>query len=315
MKERCYVKSESNDDQDKEIREVGVDGTKNIIESVGKNTKVIFPSTHVVYEGFSETAFDLTEDVETCPVLTYSKGKVQSEEYFENSSVNYVVLRLGSVYGYGGDSMRLNIMPNLFYKMVHNQTIKLFGGGVQWKSLVSLFDVARCMKFMAEQDDIKRQIFHLRNENMTVKDVADICKIHKNDLEIIETDDEIPNKGYTLSNQKLLDVGFEFQNNINDDIKEMIDSWTDTPFSRDVLEYKFDGGKEFVDDRGRITNYELPQPIIGLVGLSLKRNGEANHWHPIQQQKCILISGRYISVFQDLKTPNYPMTTQLMVVM
>ena len=310
----AYVKSESNDDQDKEIRAVGVEGTNNIIESVGENTKVIFPSTHVVYEGFGETAFDIEESVETCPVLTYSKGKVQSEEDLENSSVNYVVLRLGSVYGYGGDSMRINIMPNLFSKMAaNNQTIKLFGGGVQWKSLVSLFDVARCMKFMAERDDIKRQVFNLRNENMTVKDVANICKLHKSDLEIIETDDEIPNKGYTLSNQKLLDVGFEFQNNINDDIKEMIDSWTDTPISRDVLEYKFDGGKEFIDDRGRITNYELPQPInwIGWIE-SKKGTVRANHWHPIQQQKCILISGRYISVFQDLKTPNAPMTTQLM---
>ncbi len=310
----AYVKSESNDDQDKEIREVGVDGTNNIIDSVGENTKVIFPSTHVVYEGLGETLFDLPEDVETCPVLTYSKGKVQSEEDLENSSVNYVVLRLGSVYGYGGDSMRINIMPNLFSKMAATgNPIKLFGGGVQWKSLVSLFDVARCMKFVAEKDEIKRQVFHLRNENMTVKDVAEICKIHKNDLEIIETDDEIPNKGYTLSNQKLLDTGFEFQNNINDDIKEMIDSWSDSPVSRDVLEYKFDGGKEFVDERGRITNYELPEPINWIGWIESKMGTvRANHWHPIQQQKCILISGRYISVFQDLKTPNAPMTTQLM---
>ena len=77
-----------------------------------------------------------------------------------------MVLRLGSVYGNGGDSMRINIMPNLFSKMAaNNQTIKLFGGGVQWKSLVSLFDVARCMKFMAERDDIKRQGFH-RNRSI-----------------------------------------------------------------------------------------------------------------------------------------------------
>jgi nucleoside-diphosphate-sugar epimerase/SAM-dependent methyltransferase/dTDP-4-dehydrorhamnose 3,5-epimerase-like enzyme len=310
----AYVKSDSNDDQDKEIHEVGVGGTNNIIDSVGENTKVIFPSTHVVYEGFDEKAFDLTEDVETCPVLTYSKGKVQSEEDLENSSVNYVVLRLGSVYGYGGDSMRINIMPNLFSKMAATGSpIKLFGGGVQWKSLVSLFDVARCMKFMAERDDIQRQVFHLRNENMTVKDVAEICKEFVPALDLTETDDEIPNQGYTLSNQKLLDTGFEFRNNIRDDIKGMIDAWSDVSLRRDVLEYKFDGGKEFVDERGRITNYELPEPInwIGWIE-SKKGTVRANHWHPIQQQKCILISGRYISVFKDLKTPNAPMTTQLM---
>jgi len=310
----AYVKSESNDDQDKEIREVGVNGTNNIIESAGKNTKIIFPSTHVVYEGLDETIFEIAEDKKTCPVLTYSKGKVQSEEDLKNSSVNYVVLRLGSVYGYGGDSMRINIMPNLFSKMAAiGNPIKLFGGGVQWKSLVSLFDVARCMKFVAENDDIKRQIFHLRNENMSVKQVAEVCKTFVPALDLTETNDEIPNLGYTLSNQKLLDTGFEFKNNIRDDIKGMIDAWSDISLRRDVLEYKFDGGKEFVDDRGRITNYELPEPInwIGWIE-SKKGTVRANHWHPIQQQKCILISGRYISVFKDLKTPNAPMTTQLM---
>jgi len=310
----AYVKSESNEIKDTEIKEVGIQGTKNVIESVSEKTKIIFPSTHVVYEGFGETVFDLTEDVETCPVLTYSKGKVQSEEDLEKSSVNYIVLRLGSVYGYGGDSMRINIMPNLFSKMAAiGNPIKLFGGGVQWKSLVSLFDVARCMKFMAEQNNIQRQIFHLRNENMTVKDVAEVCKDFVPALDLTETDDEIPNQGYTLSNQKLLNTGFEFRSNIRDDIKVMIDAWSDVSLRRNVLEYKFDGGKEFVDERGRITNYELPEPInwIGWIE-SKKGTVRANHWHPIQQQKCILISGRYISVFKDLKTPNAPMTTQLM---
>ena len=310
----AYVKSEANDEQDNKIKTVGIDGTNNIIQSVGKNTKLIFPSTHVVYEGFDETVFELKEDVETCPVLTYSKGKVQSEEDLKKSSINYVVLRLGSVYGYGGDSMRLNIMPNLFSKMTANkQTIKLFGGGVQWKSLVSLLDVARCMRFVAERDDIQRETFHLRNENMTVKDVAEICKDVLPELDVIETDDEIPNKGYTISNEKLLGVGFEFKSNIHDDIKNMIDGWSDKNYTDEVLEYKFSGGKEYIDERGRITNYELPEPInwIGWIE-SKKGTVRANHYHPIQQQKCILISGRYISVFKDLKKPNAPMTTQIM---
>ena len=133
-------------------------------------------------------------------------------------------------------------------------------------------------------------------------------------LDLTETDDEIPNKGYTLSNTKLLETGFEFKYNIRDSIKEMIEHWSDKQEeSREELEYKFNGGKEFVDERGRITNYELPESInwIGWIE-SKKGTVRANHYHPIQEQKCILISGRYISVFKDLKKPNSPMTTQLM---
>ena len=311
----AYVKSEMNEEQDKMIESVGVRGSRIIIDSLSDTAKVIFPSTHVVYEGLDETAFDMTEEIEPCPVLTYSKGKVQTEEDLEKSGKNYVVLRLGSVHGYGGDSMRINIMPNLFSKMsATGNPIKLFGGGVQWKSLVSVYDVARCMKFMAEQNDINREVFHLCNENKTVKEVAEICKEFVPNLDLTETDDEIPNKGYTLSNTKLIKTGFEFKYNIRDSIKEMIEHWSDKQEeSREVLEYKFNGGKEFVDERGRITNYELPEPInwIGWIE-SKKGTVRANHYHPIQEQKCILISGRYISVFKDLKKPNSPMTTQLM---
>ena len=311
----AYVKSDMNEEQDRMIENVGVQGSRNIINNLSDTAKIIFPSTHVVYEGFSTTQFDLTEDVEPCPVLTYSVGKVQTEKDLKDSDKNYVVVRLGSAHGYGGDSMRINIMPNLFSKMsAVGNPIKLFGGGVQWKSLVSVYDVARCMKFMAERDDISREVFHLCNENKTVKEVAEICKEFVLNLDLTETDDEIPNKGYTLSNTKLLETGFEFKYNIRDSIKEMIESWSDKQEeSREVLEYKFDGGKEFVDERGRITNYELPESInwIGWIE-SKKGTVRANHYHPIQQQKCILVSGRYISVFKDLKTPNAPMTTQLM---
>ena len=67
-------------------------------------------------------------------------------------------------------------MPNLFSKMAsQNQDIKLFSGGVQYKSLVNLIDVARCFKFMAESE-VKKEIFHLVNEQATVKEVAEICQ-------------------------------------------------------------------------------------------------------------------------------------------
>ena len=65
------------------IENVGVQGSRIIIDNLSDTAKIIFPSTHVVYEGLDETAFDMTEEIEPCPVLTYSKGKVQTEEDLE----------------------------------------------------------------------------------------------------------------------------------------------------------------------------------------------------------------------------------------
>lgn len=308
----AYTKTESNELQDKEIRVTGIDGTRNIIKHVKKDCKIIFPSTHVVYEGFSETKTNILETEPPCPILTYSNVKVQSEIDFFNSNTNFVILRLASVYGYSTDTMRIGIMPNLFSKIAsQNGIIKLFSGGVQLKSLVPVFDVARCIKFMAERTDINREIFHVAKENITVKQVAELCKEINPKLTLVETQDEIPNLGYTISNTKLLNTGFEFRYNLKECLKEMITNWSIKDINP-ALEYIDRGGKEFVDSRGRINNYELTEPI-NLIGYIESKKGtvRANHYHPIQEQKCLLVKGQYISVIKDLSVPNAPIETRV----
>lgn len=308
----AYTRTESNYEKDKEIKEVGIDGSRNIINFSPKKCKIIFPSTHVVYEGFDKTKFDITEDVEPTPVLTYSIGKVITENDLKKSDKNYIVVRLASVYGYSSDTMRINIMPNLFSKISsQNGTIKMFSGGIQHKSLVSVFDVARCLKFMAESNDISREIFHCSNENMTVKEVAELCKEINPNMRLVETDDEIPNLGYTVSNKKLLSVGFEFRYNIKECIKDMIESWSKKDLPTE-LEFIQRGENEYIDERGKISNYELTESI-NLIGYIESKAGtvRANHYHPIQEQKCLLVKGKYVSVTKDLSDINAILETRL----
>lgn len=307
----AYTKTESNSEKDKQISTIAIEGTKIILKYIPLHCKIIFPSTHVVFEGFDTTKFDLTEDTTPTPMLTYSKSKVINEIDVNASPNPSVILRLGSVYGYSTDTMRINIMPNLFSKMAsQNKTIRMFGGGIQHKSLVALIDVARCFKFMAESK-YENETFHLSNENMTVKDVAMLVKKHKPECEVIATDDEIPNLGYTTSNKKLLSTGFKFLYNIDDSIKEMVNNWSDKTINPE-LEYIDKGGKEYIDARGIIRNYELTEPI-NLIGYIESKTGSvrANHYHPIQEQKCLLIKGQYISVIKDLSVPNAPIETKI----
>ena len=214
--------------QDEKIMQVAIEGTNNILNSIPKNCKIIFPSTHVIYEGLKETRKDLKEEEEPCPVLAYSSSKVQNEKDIKKSKKNYVILRLGSVYGYSPtDTMRINIMPNLFSKIAsQNGEINLFGGGKQIKSVVQLIDVVRCMKFMEENEKIKKETFNLVNETVTVKEVAEICKKHNLKVKIKITSDEVPNLGYTLSNKKLLNTGFKFLYNLDASIETMIQKWS-----------------------------------------------------------------------------------------
>jgi len=309
----AYVKKEATPGQDDKIRKIAIDGTNNILNVISKKCKIIFPSTHVIFEGLKETKKDINEELEPCPILTYSSSKVQNEKDIIDSKKKYVILRLGSVYGYSStDTMRINIMPNLFSKIAsQNGVINLFGGGKQIKSVVSLIDVVRCMKFMEENNKIDREIFNLVKETVTVKEVAEICKKHNPRVTIKSTDDEIPNLGYTLSNKKLLKTGFKFLYNLDESISTMIQKWSFIKFDKD-LEYKTRGEKEYIDKRGKISNYELTEPI-NLIGYieSVKGSMRANHYHPVQEQKVLLVKGQFISIYKSLLENNSPKITHV----
>ena len=306
------VKSEANNEKEQKIKSVAEEGTQNILDAINDNCKIIMPSTHVVYEGINEVRKDILEDEETFPVLAYGKSKDYNEKQLRDSGKNFIIIRLGSVYGYSTDTARIDIMVNFFSKMAsQNGTLKLFGGGRQLKSLVPLIDVARCFKFMEEREDINNELFNFTKDTVTVKEVAEICKKFNPKIILTETNDEIPNLGFSLSNKKILNTGFKFLYNLEESIKEMILKWSDQNITKE-LEYVVDGQNEYVDARGKISNHELTEPInmIGLID-SKKGTIRANHFHPQQEQKCLFIKGQIIEVFQDLLNPGSPKITQV----
>ena len=308
----AYVKAESNSKQDELIKDTAIKGTQNILDFAKKDCKIIFASTHVVFEGLQETKRNLTEEDKTETFLSYSSSKVVNEEQIKKSGLKYIILRLASVYGYSTDTMRINIMPNLFSKIAsQNGKIKLFSGGKQIKSLSPLLDVARCFKFMETNNRVESGIYNVAKDSVSVKDVAEICKKINSKLQIETTDDEVPNLGYTLSNRKLLNTGFKFLYSLEESIHEMIQKWSKTKFIKN-LEYVKKGENEFIDDRGKISNYELPESI-NLIGLISSKKGtiRANHFHPIQEQKCLLTKGQVISVYKDLLNSNSPKITHV----
>ena len=87
------TKSESSELQDKKIKEVGEKGTQNILDVIDDKCKIIFPSTHVVYEGLEKVKTEIKESEDTKPVLSYSTSKAINEEQLKKSGKNYIILR------------------------------------------------------------------------------------------------------------------------------------------------------------------------------------------------------------------------------
>ena len=74
------TKSESSSLKDEKIQTVGVQGTQNILDAITDKCKIIFPSTHVVYEGIDKVKNDIKEHETTKPVLSYSTSKAFNEK-------------------------------------------------------------------------------------------------------------------------------------------------------------------------------------------------------------------------------------------
>ena len=307
----AYVNKDINKEKEDLIKNVAIIGTQNIIDLIKSDCKLIFPSTHVVFEGLKKIKRNICEDEDPLPVLAYSKSKYENENQIKNQLNNYVIMRLGSLYGLSADSTRIKILPNLFSSITSQKgNIKLFAGGHQLKSLISVYDVARFMKFV-EENNINKEIFHLVKESLSVKDLARICKKIDKNISIIISQEEVPNKGYTLSNKKLINTGFKFLYSLKDCLKEMIYNWKFEKKPKD-LEYKSFGTDIYKDYRGIISNYHVPEKI-NLIGYieSNKGSVRANHYHPVQEQKCLLVKGQYISFSKNLIETGSPITTQI----
>ena len=118
-------------------------------------------------------------------------------------------------------------------------------------------------------------------------------------VQLKETNDEIPNLGFSLSNQKILKTGFKFLYSLEKNIAEMIFKWSKHNMIMD-LEYVRNSQNDYLDKRGQINNFELTEPI-NLIGLIYSKKGtmRANHFHPQQEQKCLFVSGQIIEVYKS----------------
>ena len=68
------VKSEGSEDKNRQISKVAEEGTQNILDVISDKCKIIMPSSHVVYEGIESVKLYIIENVQTNPVLSYSKS-------------------------------------------------------------------------------------------------------------------------------------------------------------------------------------------------------------------------------------------------
>ena len=207
--------------KEKRIFNEAINIFKNLIQFADKNSKIIFPSTHLVFENCKKNKKVFYENSEPLPYLAYSKSKLKCEEMLINSGLKYNILRLGSVYGYTKDEKRMFNLPNLFpLRAKKNLNLRLFSKGVQIKSIVSVKDVADAMIHISKKN-LKNEIYNLVSEHLSVKEIGKICKKYNNKIKLLYTNDKIPYEGYFMNSSKIIKTKFKFKHFYKQFVKEI----------------------------------------------------------------------------------------------
>jgi len=78
------TKTEATREKDEKIRLVGEEGTQNILDSISDKCKIIFPSTHVIYEGIEKVKMILKKKKSPDRYYPTLYQKIQTKNNLKN---------------------------------------------------------------------------------------------------------------------------------------------------------------------------------------------------------------------------------------
>ncbi len=219
------VAAESSINRERAVWENNFEAMVKVIEKCPPESRLIYASTGNVFGGVdeSEKFLDLSEDDEPHPKYPYAESKIAVEKHLRNSNKNYIICRFGTNYGYS-PGIRFNLVTNNFIKKaLMGKAVIIHGKGENFRPTVCVKDSVRAMLFLVDRKEANREIFHVVCENFKIKDLAKkiIYSINSSlNLEYIAQ--EILFSSYNLSSNKIKKLGFQFEWNLDKEIKNMI---------------------------------------------------------------------------------------------
>ena len=219
------VKSESNDQEDKEIKQVAEQGTQNILDVISNNCKIILPSTHVVFEGMKNIKKDILEDEVTAPLLSYAKSKDYNEKQLKKSGKNYVILRLGTIFG-TSIGMRFHTAINKFcWQANFNKPITVWETALeQRRPYLGINDAVTAIALIINNNLFNRETYDVVTQNLSVNDVIKVLKSFSENIDINFVQSKIMNEySFGVSSIKIEKVGMKFKDSLYEQISKTLE--------------------------------------------------------------------------------------------
>lgn len=190
--------------------------------------KLIFFSTTSVYGSQSELVDENCSKTGLKPQSPYAESKFYGENFLTNlakqHNFDFVILRLGTIFGYS-IGMRFHTAVNKFiWQASTNQEITVWKTALgQKRPYCGLNDCISAINYVLNNNIFDRQVYNIVTVNHTVRNIVDRIKYFVPDAKIKFVDSPIMNQlSYEVSNKKSLQRGFNYIDNLETNIKDII---------------------------------------------------------------------------------------------
>ena len=189
---------------------------------------IIMPVTNSGY-GVGEEGKFCTEETPLRPITLYGRTKVAAEESVLARD-NSISFRLATVFGMA-PRMRLDLLVNDFvYRAVNDRALLIFEGHFK-RNYIHVRDIARVFEHAIDNfDAMKGKPYNagLEEANLSKLELCAKIKDHLPNFVYVEAEvGEDPDKrDYIVSNQRLLETGFNTHWDLDRGIRELIKGYT-----------------------------------------------------------------------------------------
>ncbi len=199
-------------------REINFDATKWLVDNY-KGT-IVFMSTCSVY-GMNSDLID--EDAKPNPLSAYAETKLEAERYVIANAKDYLIFRLGTLYGLGDAHSRLRfdlVVNILTLKAVQKEPLTVFGGE-QWRPILHVRDVTHAVEYCLENN--VRGLFNLSERNVEINELAMEIQKRVPGTKIIQQQMKFEDlRDYKVKNDRIMATGWRPKFTLGGGIEEMI---------------------------------------------------------------------------------------------
>jgi UDP-glucose 4-epimerase len=203
---------------------VNEQGLANIIaccKGVDK-TRIVFPSTRLVYKGIENTP--LVETAEKEAKTIYAQNKIACEQMLEESTLDFSIFRIcvpygnliDEVYSYGTIGFFIN-------KAIKGENITIYGDGSLKRTFTHVKDIAESILKTIASNESLNEIYNIgSNDNLSLLEVATlVAKKYKVNVELVDW----PEAALKIESGDTIFDGTKLNQLINDQSQESLADW------------------------------------------------------------------------------------------